>query len=997
MFHENQGGGCICGVWGMGGVGKTSFATHIAHQLKTLFPDGIIWIDMYGMRENPTTYHFAMKYVVNSFYPKEKIPEDIALLIGKYRSTLNSKKVLIVLDDVLDAEQIELLIPPSPCSLFITSRTQVVLDSCISFQLSSFEKSIANNFVKYLAGDNRLTDEQSHTISELCGNLPLALRVAGSYLKIYSDDPNLYIYQLRDERTKLASLRVQNKNVEAVLALSARRLIQEDEELANLWQSLSVCQGLFALYSVEHIVDPVNAGDYTMVRLELENIRKNDSQSRDLNQDFIGREKDERFEQRIKPLVKEQQERFHGRLQEISHDPQKIQDLVANSYKIQRQLEFLAERSLISRKKGENEPSYYIHELMRPIARQVFNYGGSETQQQQQNLRLNTAAQNHAEWLVNMVAFHQQTMEDLMYEATGFDGTKLILEFWWNDFLAGQAWASANLDKDDKAASICLEYATCSAYSLDNLMPPSQRRKWLQDGLKAAQKLGADEIKPTLLTNLGNTYRLHGDLEQALDCYEQSVKLSIKHNDKSSEAIAQGNIGNIWCAKEEYGKALTFYQKRLDISREIDSQPGIADALAMIAHLYLQIDKFDEALMMGEKSLEVSKDSSYWKGEDYALAIIADCYSRMENYKKVQEYAEKRLKLTKTLGNKSGQAHALCKLCEIKINEGKFDEGIDLAIQALELARASEYRLREIQCLWVLGRAYALRLDYKSKPKITKEKVSSIFSMVRVERFSKEELKADLEASISCFIEMFYLAKKYDPYTYLEMSYNQLVHMLKLHGTLNYSCGELNDAKKNLKRCLKFMQEMDDIVPQIEILKILSNIYYQENDFENLISVNEKILNFSQSTKNKNEFKEAVSILRQIYKHLGEQYEINQEAEKTFKMLLKELSYSRLLEDDLLYLGPLLYFLGKKCLELNKIDEAIQFTLEQTEIARQLKMADCESEGLIQIGKAYLIKHQHQTAMFYCQLGLEKARQINHFELRDSAVELQNRIIKNLE
>jgi hypothetical protein len=60
-------------------------------------------------------------------------------------------------------------------------------------------------------------------------------------------------------------------------------------------------------------------------------------------------------------------------------------------------------------------------------------------------------------------------------------------------------------------------------------------------------------------------------------------------------------------------------------------------------------------------------------------------------------------------------------------------------------------------------------------------------------------------------------------------------------------------------------------------------------------------------------------------------------------------------------------------------------------------MADCESEGLIQLGEAYLMKNQHQEAMTYSRLGLEKARQINHLELQNFAVELQNRITNNLE
>jgi tetratricopeptide (TPR) repeat protein len=943
-FEQNLEKGFICGVWGMGGVGKTSFATHIAHQLKKYFADGILWVEMYGMREHPTSVEHAMRYVIYSFYPGETIPEDIDLLAGRYRSVLEGKRVLIILDDAFDPEQIEPLIPPSPSSLLVTSRAQIALDGLVPFKLDGFDESTAPRFVKKLSGHNHLTDEQSQTISKLCGYLPLALRVAGTYLLVYSDNPNSYIRELQNEMTKLVGLHVQKRNVEAILSLSARRLIQEDESLANLWQSLSVCQGNFELYTAENIIDPANAGLYSTIRTLIE------SRSNSISNRRIQNDQSEKLRKRIEPLIQEELKR----LDKLPRDPESINELLIKSFKIQKQLNALAERSLIYKIKSTEEPYYRIHELMRPIARRVFNYGGSEIQKKEQKSRLYTSAKRHAKWLTEMVAFSQNTFDDLMYEATGFVGSKLLLETYWNDFLAGQSWAVSHLETDDEAANICACYATCAAYTLDNLMPPSQRIQWLEYGLRAVQKLGGDGIESAsaMLNNLGNMHRIRGNSDDALIYYQRAVNSAQEHNNRSSEAIAQGNIGIIYFNRGEFDEALSYYQKRLDISREINSESGIADSLINIGYLYLSLDKPQNAISKFEEALEVSQKAHYWRGENYALAGISDFYLNQNNIEKDKEYSEKCLELTKKLGNKSGQAHALIHLSKVKIKEEKHDEAVSLASEALKLARVSEYRLREIQCLYQLGEAYAFRHDHKAKPVKVEERDQGLI-IIRFSVSSREELEDDLSLSIAAFEEMFYLAKTFEPYKYLQHSYNQLMHILKLHGNLSYKRGELRKAKEYFNKCLTFSEEMDDLISQAKILKLISNISFEEKDFENLISIKEKVLELSIKVSTNEDDKEALLNLRQIYKELGE-----------------------------------------AALELNLIDNAIQFTKKQVEIARHLQMEDCESKGLIQLAGAYMKKNQYKEAAEYSKLGLDKAMSIENVDLQNSALNLLLEILR---
>ncbi len=102
----------LLGLMGMGGVGKTTLALKVAQQLRDDYPDAQLFLDMRGTGEQPRTPAETMAEVIRVFHPDAKLPEDQTALRAIYLSILRDKRVLLLLDDAKDREQVESLLPP---------------------------------------------------------------------------------------------------------------------------------------------------------------------------------------------------------------------------------------------------------------------------------------------------------------------------------------------------------------------------------------------------------------------------------------------------------------------------------------------------------------------------------------------------------------------------------------------------------------------------------------------------------------------------------------------------------------------------------------------------------------------------------------------------------------------------------------------------------------------------------------------------------------------
>ncbi len=219
---------------GMGGVGKSALSFALAERIKDRFPDGHLFIKMRGTDIMPLSIAEAMAQVIRSFDPALSLPEDEEELANLYRSVLDGKCALLLLDNARDDKHVRPLLPPAKCSLIITSRRKFKLPGIFAIDLDVLNLNNAMDLLLKMASpDSSNAKYQSDgpwvEIARLCGCLPVALRAAGSYLANAPDSsPTRYMGELQDKRKRLD--RIGKEGVEEDLNL---KLSMSYEHLAK--------------------------------------------------------------------------------------------------------------------------------------------------------------------------------------------------------------------------------------------------------------------------------------------------------------------------------------------------------------------------------------------------------------------------------------------------------------------------------------------------------------------------------------------------------------------------------------------------------------------------------------------------------------------------------------------------------------------------------------------------------------------------------------------
>lgn len=239
----------VIGIFGMGGVGKTSLANRLADGLRQHFRDGQLFLSISGTGPNPPSAREIMASLVQAFEPKAT-SIDAELLPGKYRSLLYNKAVLLLLDNAASPAQIEDLLPPDGCVLIITSRQRFALPGMFSIVLKPLPPSEARNL---LVGIAPRAAQEADRIVNLCAGLPLAIRLAGGALVSREDlRPSRYADRLEDEHRRLELLDrdAVDRGIRASLQISVAML---PHELLRKWSMLTVFPAHFESYAASKI------------------------------------------------------------------------------------------------------------------------------------------------------------------------------------------------------------------------------------------------------------------------------------------------------------------------------------------------------------------------------------------------------------------------------------------------------------------------------------------------------------------------------------------------------------------------------------------------------------------------------------------------------------------------------------------------------------------------------------------------------------------------
>jgi hypothetical protein len=223
--------GLLALVVGPAGVGKTALALHWAHGLSREHPDGQLYLDLLGSATSPPVEPVdALRQLLVALgtHPAD-VPDNLSARAALYRSSTYRRRLLVVLDNARNAEQVRLLLPGGPgCTTVVTSRNRlsglVAMEGGTRLSLAPLPADDAAALVAMVLAPGRAAAEPGavRELVRLCGALPLALRIASANL---ADRPQWSIAGYVDELAagnRLAQLALAGD--EAIAVRSAFRL-----------------------------------------------------------------------------------------------------------------------------------------------------------------------------------------------------------------------------------------------------------------------------------------------------------------------------------------------------------------------------------------------------------------------------------------------------------------------------------------------------------------------------------------------------------------------------------------------------------------------------------------------------------------------------------------------------------------------------------------------------------------------------------------------------
>ena len=232
----------LVSVFGAPGVGKTTFAVHAMHRLAHRYPDGCLFVNLGGDGAEPASEEALGSVLIALGLPEQQLPTDVEARSSLCRAMLRGRKMALLLDNAIDEAQVRPVLPSSPdCLVLVTSRRSLSgLESVARIPLDVLRPDDSVGLLAAIIGHGRADAEPDAVarVAELCGNLPLALRIAGNRLATRPRwRVDALVSRLDDERRRLNVLTAGDLEVRSAFEVSYRQCGAETRSVFR-WLSL---------------------------------------------------------------------------------------------------------------------------------------------------------------------------------------------------------------------------------------------------------------------------------------------------------------------------------------------------------------------------------------------------------------------------------------------------------------------------------------------------------------------------------------------------------------------------------------------------------------------------------------------------------------------------------------------------------------------------------------------------------------------------------------
>jgi tetratricopeptide (TPR) repeat protein/CHAT domain-containing protein len=233
-----------------------------------------------------------------------------------------------------------------------------------------------------------------------------------------------------------------------------------------------------------------------------------------------------------------------------------------------------------------------------------------------------------------------------------------------------------------------------------------------EQSLRIKEGLGNRAGVASSLHQIGNLHYLRGDYDEALEKYEESLGILMELGNRAGVAISLHQIGNLHYLRGEYDEALEKYEESLGILMELGNRAGVANSLHQIGMIHQERGEYDEALEKYEESLRIAEELGDRAGVAISVHQIGRIHEKRGEYDEALAKYEESLRIEEELGNRAGVAISLHQIGMIHEERGEYDEALAKYQGSLRIKEELGNRAGVASSLHQIGRIHEKRGEY---------------------------------------------------------------------------------------------------------------------------------------------------------------------------------------------------------------------------------------------------------------------------------------------
>ncbi|MEJ2853104.1 MULTISPECIES: ATP-binding protein [unclassified Saccharothrix] len=616
----------ISTIAGIAGVGKTALAVYWAHRMRDRFPDGELYVNLRGYDPGlPVAAEEAVGRFLRALdVPPGKIPTDLEEQTALYRSLLNGRRMLIVLDNAENSAQVRPLLPAAPgCLVLITSRSRLsslsAHDGAVRVTLKPLKAEESFELLKQVIGEGRVDAEPdaARHLAERCGHLPLALRIAAEWV---AARPHArladFVENLAMDPGRLDVLAVEGDETTAVAAAFSWSYRALPAGAARVFRLLGVHPGadidLAAVAAVANI--SIREAAQTMDLLVSSHLAEQTAPVRYQLHDLLRAYAIERVMAEDSPEVRE--EATHRLLKWYTHASSEAAVRVDMNPRIPVTSEGLP----VHAEFGDRDEACRWLEVefanLACVVRLAVDAG------------FDSLAWRLSESLHGYVVLSKRLLDGLAISEAGIDA------------------ARRSRERPGEALTLNMH-----AHVLSDLGRYAEALDSMQKALEVWRAEDDRRGQARALNNIGFCYRELGRYDEAVAYLEESLGLARLERDRLHEGFAMTNLGETCRRLGRLDDALAKLQVGVALRREVGDLWGEGFALNNLADTYLDLNRFDDAVEVLGDALAVRRRIGDRWGEAQTLHSLGIAMRETGDLDAAQEFLRRAVEIFQDLND----------------------------------------------------------------------------------------------------------------------------------------------------------------------------------------------------------------------------------------------------------------------------------------------------------------------------------------------------------